>query len=115
MVDITYSTLQSVLSIPQMSAVNIESLLDIAIDLLNLYGADLPNMTGTAGSKSVSVDGQAKAAIFLAARAIYHSDPSTFSLAELNISSGDILSNPEVSKTIKEAASVIAGTSGRRG
>jgi hypothetical protein len=112
---IVAATLQTLLNALQVSATNMENLIDLAVDLLNLEGADLPNMSGTAGSKTLSVESTEKAAIFLAARAIYHSDPTQFSLAEMNINSGDLLSNPEVMRAIKAAACSIRGPQARVG
>jgi hypothetical protein len=105
-----------VLGTPQISDTNMEYLIDMAINLLNLRGAgDISNMSGSAGTKEVNVDSPTEGAIFVSCRAIYHSDPTSFGFAGLNVSVGDVLSNPEVLKQIDKAASTIAGVNVRRG
>lgn len=85
----------------------LEDLLDLAIDTLNLYGAALDNLSGAAGSKSVTVTGKEKAAAFIAVRAIYHgfySEIVSASVGGLVVSTSDLMSNQTVLTTIKEAA-----------
>jgi len=85
----------------------LEAIMDQAIDLLNLHGAELPNMTGTAGSKTVSLESKERGAMFLVARAVYYSfykGLEQTQLAGLATSSPDLLSNPNVLSTVEKAA-----------
>lgn len=110
MATITYSDFQSVmnLTISDISAINTEKILDLAIDCLNLYGnLELSNLQGTAGSKTVSVESKQKAAIYLVARAVYYSffkGLTSAAIQGLNVSSPDLLSDPTVLESIREAA-----------
>lgn len=85
-----------------------EYVLDLAIDTLNLFGATLPNMNGgDAGSKTVDLTSKQRGAVFYAARAIYYAffkEIEATALADIAVSVTDLASNPEVLKTIKEAA-----------
>ena len=85
----------------------LEVILDQAIDLLNLYGADLANMTGTAGSKTVGLESKERGAVFHVARVVYHSFYKGIDQAVVNglaVSSPDLMSNPSVVQTVREAA-----------
>jgi len=108
MVNVTASDLDALLNLASaVSDTNLEIIIDQAIDLLNLYGADLANMTGTAGSKSVGLESKERGAVFHVARAVYYSfykgvDSAT--VAALAVSSPDLMSNPNVLRTVREAA-----------
>lgn len=85
----------------------LEQIIDLAIDSLNLYNANLPNMTGSAGTKQVSLGSKQKGAVFLVARIIYYGffkDLDKAVLGGASIESIDLLSNPENRAQIKEAA-----------
>jgi len=86
---------------------DLEAIIDLAIDALNLHGADLPNMSGTAGSKTVGLESKEKAAVFIVARAIYYGfykGLESSSVGGLTVGSPDLMSNPNVIGTIKQAA-----------
>jgi len=108
MVSISAVDLDTILNLSSaVDAENLEAILDLAIDNLNLYGAAITNMTGDAGEKTVTVTSKEKAAIFIASRAIYHGFYDRITNATvggLAVSNTDLMSNPEVLKTIKEAA-----------
>ena len=70
MTTITYTNLQTLLNIT-VAAATCESIIDHAINLLNTYGADLPNMTGTAGSKTWNGESNEAGAIMEVASAVY--------------------------------------------
>lgn len=85
----------------------LEVILDQAIDLLNLYGADLANMTGTAGSKTVGLESKERGAVFHVARAVYYSfykGVDSTSVGGMVVSTPDLMSNPNVLRTVREAA-----------
>jgi len=85
----------------------LEAILDQAIDMLNLYGADLPNMTGTAGSKTVSLEGKERGAVFIVARAVYYSfykGVDVVAVAGQSLSTADLLSNSNVLSSVREAS-----------
>ena len=114
MATITYATLTDLLnlSVPSdITAANAEKVIDQAIDSLNLYGdLDIPNMTGTAGTKSVSITSGERGAILMVARAVYYGfykGLDTTSVQSLNVASPDLMSNPQVLGAIKEAAEML--------
>lgn len=112
MPNITNADLASVMNLTvgstgDITATQLEQVIDLAIDALNLYNANIPNMTGTAGTKSVSLGSKQKGAVFLVARLVYYSffkDLDKASLNSLTIDTVDLLSNPENRAQIKEAA-----------
>ena len=76
MVSVTYSAFHSVmnLTIGDIPAVNTENLLDWAIDTINLYGnTAISNMTGVAGSKTVTLTSRQRGAVFILAKFLYPS------------------------------------------
>jgi hypothetical protein len=87
MVTYTYSMLQNVLNIDtdDVTAANTENLIDQAIHLLNLAGAhvandrsvsytDITNLSGTAGSKTVTLTSAQAGAVTEVAKAVYYRD-----------------------------------------
>lgn len=108
MVSVSASDLDAVMNLSsQVSDANLEKIIDLAIDILNLEGADLPNMTGTAGSKTVNLESREKGAVFMVARAVYYSfykDIEPAAVGGLTVGTADLLSNNVVLQTVKEAA-----------
>ena len=98
-----------------LAAARAERIIDRAINLLVLYGEDvnIQNMQGTEGSKTLSVSQKKQGAIELVARAIYASfeknaaNNQTASVGGVNISVADLMSNPEVLRSVKEAAQLL--------
>lgn len=93
-----------------------EKVLDQTIDLINGFASvDLPNLTGTAGSKSLNVEGRQRGIIYFAARSVYASMLMNAAnknavIGSLSVTSGDLLSNPSVLDSIKEAARQLSET-----
>lgn len=84
-----------------------EYVIDLAIDLLNIYDADLDNMAGAAGSKTVTLTSKQRGAVFVVARAVYHSFYKTIAsvgVGGLTISVSDIMSNSVVMTVIQDVA-----------
>lgn len=109
MVILTAADLDVILNLAgQVPDETLEKIIDLAIDCLNLYAdCDLPNMTGTAGSKQVNLNSRQKAAVFIVARAIYYGfykglESST--VGGLAVSTPDLMSNPNVLAAIEKAA-----------
>lgn len=72
MTTLTYSNLQNLLNMT-VSSTTCEEIMDHAINLLNSYGADLPNMTGVAGAKTWNGESREAGAIMEVACSIYSS------------------------------------------
>ena len=98
-----------------LAAERAEYIIDRAINLIVLYGEDvnIQNMQGTAGSKTLTLSQKKKGAVELVARAIYASfeknaaNNQTASVGSVNISVADLMSNPEVLRSVKEAAQLL--------
>jgi len=90
------------------SDTNMEYVIDQAINELNLEGnLDLPNMGGTAGSKTVSLESREAGAVQRVARVIYYSfykKLGSGGLSGMTASSPDLASDPTVQQAVKEAA-----------
>lgn len=106
MVAVTYSTLHSLLHlvVADISAADTENLIDQAIDKLNLYGLGaftISNLTGAAGSKTVTVTSQERGAIMEVASSIYYlqyKEPSGMSISSLSQSPPTTAPVDEVAK-----------------
>jgi len=91
----------------QVSDTNIEKIIDLAIGGLNGFGADLPSMSGTAGSKTVGLESKEYFWVFYVARAIYYSyykDIEPAAVQGLSLGTADLMSNATVLAAIKEGA-----------
>lgn len=116
MVVLTYSDVHHVmqLTVSDLTAVNTEYLIDLAIDLLNLYGAaDLTNLAGVAGAKTVTVTSAQRGAILLVVRALYHSFPDAIhgvTVSGLSMNPMDVLANPVMVRLIRDAAHRLTAT-----
>lgn len=115
MATITADDFQALINVTdaQISNVNTERVLDMAIDLLNLHSNedfDIGNMGGTAGSKTLSVESKTKGAIYLVARAIYYSffKGVIAVTTPVGVSSPDLLSNSVVLESVREAAKLLS-------
>lgn len=107
------------------TAEDIEYVLNMAIDRLNIYGAELDNMTGSAGSKTVTLTSAQRGAVFTVARFIYQlflkyassggGSSESFSIGPVSKSTSTTLAtNPEVMDLAKECAFQIKGRSFKR-
>jgi len=114
---VTASTLDLLLNLASgVPDATLEEILDLAIDLINLYSrVGLPNMTGTAGSKTVSLESREKGAVLSVAAAVYSnmyvssgSQSSSFSLGALATSTSNAASNAAVDLAVKEASRSLA-------
>ncbi len=109
MATITADEFQALLNLSDadITNTNAEIVLNQAIDCLNRMGADLSNLSGTAGSKTWSGESKEKGAIYDVARAVYYSfykGIDTAAIASLTASSPDVMANPTVMQMVKEAA-----------
>ena len=111
MATVTYADLRVLLNEPTLSPTDAEQIIDLAVDSLNLYGADLPNMTGTAGAKSLSLESKEKGAVFLVARAVYYGfykGLSSVSVSSISVSTPDVMSNASIIGAVKEAGHLLS-------
>lgn len=80
----------------------IEYVLNLAIDCLNIFGAELSNMSGDAGSKSVTLTSKQRGGVFIIGREIYKKffkDAGTSaSLSPMAVSVGDILNDTDLAE-----------------
>ena len=84
-----------------------EIIIDQAINCLNRFGAELSNLGGTAGSKTVSVESKQKGAIYDVARVVYYGfykGVEAVGIGGLTVTTADLMSNPAILEMIKEAA-----------
>ena len=90
------------------SATNMEPVLDLAIDTLNLYGAaSISNMSGDAGSKTVSLTSKQRGAVFHLARMIYYDffkGINRANVGPVTVTASELLTNPAYISAIKVIA-----------
>jgi len=90
------------------STTNMEYVIDLAIDTLNLYGAEaITNMTGLAGSKTVTLTSKQRGGVFHLARTIYHEffqTRETAGLGPMSVSSVELLANPTIMLAVEKIA-----------
>jgi len=94
----------------QISDTIIETWIDYAIDKINGYGPELPNMSGTAGSKTVSLESKERGVVLDVVRTIYYScykGVASSTVGGLQVSTPDLMSNQTVLDAIKEAARML--------
>ena len=112
MVALTAALFKAIVNDAAISATNAEYIIDYAIGKINNYSnAGLPLMGGTAGSKTVSLEDRKYAAVMDAARAIYYGAYKKVkgaSIGGFTLTPADLLSNPTVVESIKEAARQLA-------
>lgn len=107
MATVTATEFKTLISDAGLAVATAEIIIDQAIDFLNLYGAELSNLGGTAGTKTVSVESKEKGAIYFVARAVYDSfykGTEGVGVGALALTTADLMSNSAVLQTVKEAA-----------
>ena len=110
MVSVSYTDFHTIMDLTTalLTAVETEAVIDLAIDVLNLYSnAEMSNMSGAAGGKTVTLTSGQKGGVFMAARAIYYSffkDITPSAIGGLSTTPVDVLSNPTVERMIVLAA-----------
>jgi len=90
------------------SAADTEKVLDSAIEALNLFGKlEISALHGAAGSKTLSVEGKVRFAIYLVARAIYYGfykDVTPAAVSGMSVNPLDLMSNATVLESLKQAS-----------
>lgn len=110
-IDATSFTQPMNLSLADISKTDTESLLDLAIDTLNLVGnLSIDNLTGAAGSKTATVTQKERAAILQVTRIAYYGwfhniNPQT--AGDVAVSPVDLMDDPEALRAIKLYASML--------
>jgi len=120
MVSLTASDIDTLLNLSgSPSATVIETWIDQAINLLNLYGKlDMSNMNGTTGSKTVSLESEECGAVQEICRIIYYDYYKGLDAAVvqgMTVSSPALMSNPTVKHAIVEMARQLAELDVSRG
>lgn len=107
MASVTASDFINVMGITD-SATNMEYVLDLAIDTLNLYGAEsIDNMSGGAGTKTVTLTSRQRGGVFHLARVIYFEffkDRRSASGGGINVTAIELLANPTVMSAVEKIA-----------
>jgi hypothetical protein len=113
MVTITHDSLTILVHDATIAAADAEALIDHAVNQVNLYGKnlDLPNMVGTAGTKTLSCDSREAAAILAVAVAVYNqnykqsgSQSESFGIGSLSSSSSTGSGTSSVENLAKDMA-----------
>ena len=89
------------------SAEHAEAILDGAIDLLNVFDAQLSNLSGDAGSKTVTVTSKQRGGVFVIARMIYYDyyqGITNMSAEGYSVSKTQLMSNPTVMAFVETIA-----------
>ncbi len=110
--------IKSTLKIPTaISNQSIEDLAEATIDIMNSLGADIPNMSGTAGTKELSLESKQRGKFWLGIRATYNSlkDLTSKSVGDVSFTPADLLSNDVVMAQLQKAASLSTDVTARRG
>lgn len=103
----TFTTLYDVdTAASDFSASEIESILDHAINLLNLLGQNhytISNMSGTSGAKTVSLQSHQSGAVMFVAWLIYKGrKPESASIGSLSYSPSTVLTDPVAKQTVND-------------
>lgn len=98
MASVSASDFKNVMNITT-SDEDLEYVIDLAIDALNIFGAALSNMSGTAGSKTVSLTSSQRGGVFMVAREVFekfYKESGTASIAGMSVSVSDLLNDKDV-------------------
>lgn len=98
MASVSASDFKNVMNITT-SSEHVEYVLDLAIDALNIFGATLSNMSGAAGSKTVSLTSSQRGGVFMVAREVYekfYKDSGSSSVAGMSVTVSDILNDADI-------------------
>ena len=110
MVAVTYADLHSLmhLNTTTLPAIATEDIIDLAIDMLNLYSsAGITRMAGPPGAKTLTLTSEQRGAVMMIARTIYLSfykniEPS--SVGGVAVSPADVLAIPAMTRLLTLAA-----------
>lgn len=114
---LTAALIKSNLKIPSaVSDSSIENLADATIDVLNALGADLPNMAGDSGAKTLNMTSAQRGKFWLGIRATYNSfkDLTSKSVGDVSFQPADIMSDPNVMRQLEKVARLSSDVSVRR-
>ncbi len=92
------------------TAAQIESVIMLAVNCLKLFGAELTNMAGAEGSRTISLEDAEHAAVLLVSRMIYLSFFKPVEKAVVNgvsITTDDVLANPASVQLIQTCANAL--------
>jgi hypothetical protein len=108
------------MNLPAIANDVIENLVEVSVDVLNLFAGagTISNMSGTAGTKTLSLSSEKRGALMLVVRAAYYGfykDLTGKTVGEVSFSPTDLLSNTNVLNTIQLAAARLSPTSGATG
>jgi len=120
MTSYTYTMLTDVMHLEvgvgkDITAANAEDVIILAVNCLNLFGASLTNMSGTAGSRTISLESKEQAAVLLVARAVYlgfYKDLDIANIGPLTVTTNDLFKDPATLQLIKEAAAALKNADG---
>jgi hypothetical protein len=121
MVSVDYSDVHNAmnLSTGDITIVQTENLIDHVIDTMNLFGdLSIANMSGAAGSKTVTLTQRERACMLLIARVFYYSFYQSIEgaqVGEVAIGAADLMSNPQTMRTVRSAIRVLRTHSFLRG
>ena len=109
MVSVTADEFQALMNLSDtdISNANAERVIDQAVNKLNSYGAELPNMAGSSGTKTLSCESNEKGAILEVARITYwayYKGQETVTISSLSTRTPNMLNNPTVEATIEKLA-----------
>jgi hypothetical protein len=112
MVTVSASTFKALFNVADFTEEHAEEIIDLAIHAVNnISKADLSNMTGTAGSKTVNLESEEVWAVLAAAYAIYNNfykGRTATATHGQSISIGEVMGNPTVMDVVERAARQLA-------
>ena len=112
MVSVTAALFKSLMNLPDLSDENAEYLLDQAIDMLNIYGANISNLSGDPGS--VTVTSKERGGIFVLARNVYqkfYKRTTGATVGGLSTTDADLTSDPDLMALAENIAHKLVSSS----
>jgi len=116
MVSVSYSDFNDVMNLADSPSATVqEKLIDVAIDTVNLVGnLSISNMSGTAGSKTVTLTQKERAAVLGLTRYIYYGwyrNINPQSAGDVGVTPANLMENPEAMRTVRLYASMLQSRS----
>ena len=119
MVNVSASDFKNVIDQQSLTNQNVEYIIDLAIDSLNIFGATLTNMTGTAGTKTVDLTSQQRGAVFIVAREIYNKfwkgAGTATTTGGFTVTVGDLLNDNDLASLLEKLGEKLAMSSATAG
>ncbi len=104
---INAASLTTLVNDTDITAAVAESVINQAVNMLNVFGCGLSNMSGSDGTKTLAATSQQEGAIITVALIVYrtfYKGGHSGSIGSVSMNNSDLLANPVILETVKVCA-----------